>query len=199
MTAASRSEQKEATRARVLGAAERLFGARGYASTTVRDIAADAGVSVGTVMAVGDKAAILVELFDRRIAALHAARGAREATRTAGSPVDEVLTLFAPFVEVFTADQDLARHYAAALVSGRHRAGVFDELAGVLRREIAEVLTQHGFAPAAAERAATAVHLAYLGTLFMGAGSGTDDLGGPVTDLVAAVEFIIENREGNPS
>nr|WP_237536400.1 TetR/AcrR family transcriptional regulator [Streptomyces sp. SID5785] len=177
-----------------MAAAAALFGEHGFASTTVRDIAAEAGVSVGTVMAVGDKAAILVELFDRRIAALHSARAGRPPRPTSGArPADDVLALFAPFVEAFTADAELARHYAAALVSGRHRAGVFDELAGVLRREIADVLTGHGFPPARAERAATAVHLAYLGTLFLGAGSGTAELGGPAADLATAVELVLES------
>jgi hypothetical protein len=64
--------------------------------------------------------------------------------------VDEVLTLIAPFSEVFTANQDLARHYAAPLVSGRHRADVFAEPAGVLRSEIAKVLTRHGISFASA-------------------------------------------------
>ena len=38
------------TEARVLERAERLFVRRGYAATSVRDIAAEAGVSVGTVV-----------------------------------------------------------------------------------------------------------------------------------------------------
>lgn len=194
----SRSAQREATRRRVLSAAERLFADRGFESTTVREIAAGAGVSVGTVMAVGDKAAILVELFDRRISALHEQRADRgEPGRTAPSPgrvVDEILALFEPFVALFTGDPELARQYAATLVAGRHEAGVFDELAVVLRREIGDVLARAGFAPEAAARGATAIHLAYLGTLFAGAGAGGSDLSGPVEDLVSVVEFITESR-----
>ncbi|WP_306189647.1 MULTISPECIES: TetR/AcrR family transcriptional regulator [unclassified Streptomyces] len=194
----SRREQREATRERVLGVAERLFAARGFESTTVREIAADAGVSVGTVMAVGDKAAILVELFDRRISALHRAREERGEPRpTAPAPgtlVEEILALFAPFVDLFTSDLDLARHYAATLVTGKHRAGVFDELAAVLRREIGDVLARAGFAPEAAARGASAIHLAYLGTLFVAAGTGGADVSGPIEDLVRVVEFITESQ-----
>ncbi|MEU6113033.1 TetR/AcrR family transcriptional regulator [Streptomyces sp. NPDC047117] len=195
----SRGEQREATRERVLGAAEQLFAARGFETTTIREIATDAGVSVGTVMAVGDKAAILVELFDRRISALQAARAEDgELRRTAaahGRLVDEILALFEPFVALFSSDPGLARQYAAALVTGKHEAGVFHELAAVLRREISDVLARGGFAPDAAARGATAIHLAYLGTLFVGAGAGGDDLNGPVEELVSVVEFLTENQE----
>ncbi|MGI5466343.1 TetR/AcrR family transcriptional regulator [Streptomyces sp. CA-132043] len=195
----SRSEQRAATRERVLSAAEQLFAARGFETTTIREIAAAAGVSVGTVMAVGDKAAILVELFDRRISALHAARAEHgEAHRTGavhGRLVDEILALFEPFVALFSSDPELTRQYAAALVTGKHEAGVFHELAAVLRREISDVLARGGCAPDAATRGATAIHLAYLGTLFVGAGAGGDDLNGPIEDLVSVVEFLTESQE----
>ncbi|POX37481.1 TetR family transcriptional regulator [Streptomyces sp. Ru73] len=195
----SRREQREATRERVMSAAGRLFAARGFESTTVREIAGEAGVSVGTVMAVGDKAAILVELFDRRIDALHRTRAEKAAAnRTAsspGRPADEILALFAPFVDLFYGDPALARQYAAALVTGKHRAGVFHELAAVLRREIGDVLARAGFTPEAAARGAAAIHLAYLGTLFAGAGAGGDDPSGPVDDLVSVVQFITEHQE----
>ena len=194
----ARREQREATRQRVLTAAERLFASRGFEATTIREIAADAGVSVGTVMAVGDKAAILVELFDRRIATLHTTRAERGESRQPAPPsrlVDEILTLFEPFVALFSSDPELARQYAAALVTGKHQAGVFDELAAVLRREISEVLAGAGFAPEAATRGATAIHLAYLGTLFVGAGAGGTDPTGPIEDLVSVVEFITDSQE----
>lgn len=196
----SRREQREATRERVLEVAERLFAARGFESTTIREIAADAGVSVGTVMAVGDKAAILVELFDRRISALHRARAERgeprPTTPAPGRLVEEILALFEPFLDLFTADLELARHYAATLVTGKHQAGVFDELAAVLRQEIGDVLTRAGFAPEAAARGASAIHLAYLGTLFVGAGAGEADVSAPIEDFVRVVEFITD-RQGS--
>ncbi|MGW8380644.1 TetR/AcrR family transcriptional regulator [Streptomyces sp. ODS28] len=182
-----RKEQREATRERVLSAAEGLFSERGFGATTIREIAGAAGVSVGTVMGVGDKAAILVEVFDRRISALHDGRAARTEP---GSSADEVLALFEPFLALFAADTELARQYAATLVTGRHEAGVFNELAATLRHEIGDVLARAGLPPQDAARGATAIHLAYLGALFTGASGGGDDLSAPVQDLVSAVEFI---------
>ncbi|QKW08129.1 TetR/AcrR family transcriptional regulator [Streptomyces sp. NA04227] len=194
----TRKAQREATRERVLSAAERLFTARGFGSTTVREIAADASVSVGTVMAVGDKAAILVELFDRRVAALHAARAPMDEPGRAATPpgplTDELLAVFEPFLALFYSDVDLARQYAATLVTGKYRAAVFTELAAVLRREIGEVLMRAGFPPEAAARGATTLHLAHLGSLFISAGTGARDPSKPVEDLISVVEFLTENQ-----
>ncbi len=60
-----RRSQAEQTRAAVLDAATRLFSERGWAATGMRDIAAEAGVSVETVYAaVGTKAELLKQAID---------------------------------------------------------------------------------------------------------------------------------------
>lgn len=43
------AETKESTRKRILKAAQTLFGRKGYAGTTTRDIAAKAGIATGTL------------------------------------------------------------------------------------------------------------------------------------------------------
>jgi AcrR family transcriptional regulator len=63
-----RDEQATRTRARILDAASALFLERGYARTTVKDIADLAGVARDTVHAVfGNKARVLTALIDRRL------------------------------------------------------------------------------------------------------------------------------------
>ena len=58
-----RQEQATITRTRILDAARRLFFRDGYAATTLKSIAIEAGVAVQTVYAVfGSKPAILTEL-----------------------------------------------------------------------------------------------------------------------------------------
>ncbi len=58
-----RQEQAAITRSRILTAARRLFFRDGYSATTLKSVAAEAGVAVQTVYAVfGSKAAILGEL-----------------------------------------------------------------------------------------------------------------------------------------
>ncbi|MGY1770333.1 TetR/AcrR family transcriptional regulator [Blastococcus sp. SYSU D00813] len=64
---ALRAEQAARTRAAVLDAAGRCFLARGYAATTMKDVAAEAGVSVPTVFAQGGKAALLLACVDRAV------------------------------------------------------------------------------------------------------------------------------------
>lgn len=64
-----RTQQARRTRAAVLDAARTLFLARGYAGTSIRDVADLAGVSFPTVYAtVGNKAALLSSLFDVAVA-----------------------------------------------------------------------------------------------------------------------------------
>jgi AcrR family transcriptional regulator len=64
-----REEQARLTRRRILDAARDAFVARGYAGTTVRAIAAGAGVSVPTVeLLFGTKAAVLKAAIDVAIA-----------------------------------------------------------------------------------------------------------------------------------
>jgi AcrR family transcriptional regulator len=64
---ALRAEQAQQTRAAVLDAAGRCFLERGYAGTTMKDVARVAGVSVQTVFAQGSKAALLLACVDRAV------------------------------------------------------------------------------------------------------------------------------------
>jgi AcrR family transcriptional regulator len=64
---ALRAEQAQRTRVAVLDAAGRCFLGRGYAATTMRDIAAEAGVAVQTVFAQGNKASLLLACVDRTL------------------------------------------------------------------------------------------------------------------------------------
>jgi AcrR family transcriptional regulator len=62
---ARRTAQAQQTRVEIAGAARRLFVSRGWAATTVRDVAREAGVSAPTVYAVyGNKAGLTRALAD---------------------------------------------------------------------------------------------------------------------------------------
>lgn len=170
--AGSREEQRHGTATRVLTAARELFRSRGFARTTVRDIAAACGVSTGTVMSVGDKNALLVASFDGLIAELHEDRASDALLPAGGDVEDRIVALFEPFLELFAADPALVRSYGAILVSGDHRSVVFTELSGVLVREIAAQLreathgaVQNGDAPDF-RTIAESIYFAYIGRLF---------------------------------
>jgi AcrR family transcriptional regulator len=59
-----RSDKRRQTEARIISAAADLFLEHGFRATTIRAIAKAAEVSVGRVMATGDKDSILVACFD---------------------------------------------------------------------------------------------------------------------------------------
>lgn len=63
-----RTEQARSTRERILQAAAETFTRRGYAGTTIADIAASAGVSVETVKSHGPKRELLVAAFEQTFA-----------------------------------------------------------------------------------------------------------------------------------
>ena len=67
-SSAVRDEQAARTRTRILEAASELFLERGYARTTIKDIAVQADVARDTVHAIfGNKARVLTALIDRRL------------------------------------------------------------------------------------------------------------------------------------
>jgi AcrR family transcriptional regulator len=67
-SSAVREEQAARTRARILDAAAELFLERGYARTTIKDIAVQADVARDTVHAIfGSKARVLTALIDYRL------------------------------------------------------------------------------------------------------------------------------------
>ncbi len=146
-----RERQAQLTRDEILGAARRLFAERGYAATTVRDIAQAAGVSAQTVYdSVGPKQVLVARLNDlvdaeAGIAALGAA--AAEAAdpaevlaasaRIARSIVEHCGDILRALVTGAAAEADLAgvmaegqrRHVAGAtMIAGRlHELGALAE------------------------------------------------------------------------
>ena len=89
-----RAEQAAVTTRRILDAARRAFGDAGYAATTLREIASEAGVAVQTVYAVfGSKANILRALRESVVA--DPAASEAYAAALAATDLDEALGLFA--------------------------------------------------------------------------------------------------------
>lgn len=161
----SREELRRATRQRVLSAADLLFRERGFDATTIRDIADASGVSVGSVMASGDKNALLVQVFDALIEGGHAQPTV--AADSEGACAERILRLVQPFVALFAERQDLSRMYASIQVAGKQPSPLFTSLAELLVDDIASVIGEHGcVAPDAVADTARAIYFAYIGTLF---------------------------------
>lgn len=130
-----RERQAADTRREILEAAQRLFVARGYAATSVADVAAEAGVAVQTIYSsVGSKRALLGGLADH----LDERGGVAEARAAMAAATDprEVIRLGVRLTRAFHEGAgDLLRalvsaaavepEMAATLAEGRrrHRAG----------------------------------------------------------------------------
>lgn len=167
-----RGRQREQTRARIVDTAQRLFVADGFQATTVRKIAEAAGVSVGRVMAVGDKDSLLLIAFDRWIGAVHEQRAAA-GPPLSGDPVRNVGHVVQPFLDLFSSHPTLAREYGAILARGGHDTAVFGDLAVTLMAEFEQVARAAG----AGDRApaiARVLYYGYLGLLRAAAVAGAD-------------------------
>lgn len=187
--ATTREAQRRETAARVLASAGELFRRRGFAATTIRDIAGACGVSVGTVMSVGDKDALLVASFDQAIESVHQRRAEHVEPVDAGGCVDQVMRLLGPFVEIFASDLALARVYGSILIAGGHDSIVFTRLSIVLIGEIEAVLRRVEGVGGRGPHLARALYYAYIGRLFtwLPQDGGVGDLRRSLHQLVAAI------------
>lgn len=199
MATSVREQSKQATQVRVLDAARQLFQERGFVATTVRDIAEVAGVSAGTVMTVGDKNALLVQVFDAMVADEHARRADPNSQPTegaSGSCVDRLGVLVQPFVSMFTGSPELSRSYASILVSGTHSSSLFTDLAARLVEEFAAAITERGCTSREdAIAKANALYAAYVGTLFTWSARDLDDESGLTVSLRALFSAICTCKE----
>lgn len=111
----ARQSQKEATRRRVLEAARALFDTIGYEDATIREIARQAGVSVGSVFTTfASKGEILSQVMQERLEPLYAELD-RVMPHLRGPTVDRLRTMFAIHFNFETAHTRLfLSHIAAA-------------------------------------------------------------------------------------
>jgi AcrR family transcriptional regulator len=136
-----RAEQARQTRSEILDAARRRFAEVGYAATTIREVAAEAGVSVQTVYdSVGSKAELVRGLNDRideeaRVHEVMAGLDGAAAAELVAVPAAITRRLVercGDIVRVVLAGQHQALELATVAEEGfrRHRAGT----EGVVRR-----------------------------------------------------------------
>lgn len=109
-----RARQKAATRARVLDAARAAFEARGFEATNLRDVAAAAGVSAGTVLLhFQDKRDLLhAALFDDLERTWAEARKPRSGSKSRKKPLPigaELVALAGAFFAYYEARPALSR------------------------------------------------------------------------------------------
>lgn len=138
----SRAERKQRTRDGLLAAARTVIRANGFAAVTARDVAAEAGVAVGTVFVHFPSMAVLAEtlLHDTVGAALDAARR----SLPAGDLVDELVHVSTTLYAAYREDPELSRQVLAgslfeASADGPSRLSMADFQAWVTQRVDAAV------------------------------------------------------------
>lgn len=195
----TREQLRQATQQRIIDTAGQLFRERGFAETTIREIAETSGVSVGRVMVVGDKNDLLIHVFDDMIAAEHMRRAEHESE--AAPPAhntcsDRLVALVQPFVTLFTTNPILARHYASILVSGTHESILFTELAARIDKEFRSAIGLHDCtAPAGAAQKARALYFAYIGTLLTWSARNSSEPAELLSHLGATFATICDCKE----
>jgi AcrR family transcriptional regulator len=152
-------------------AAARLFQAHGFQGTTVRQIAAEAGVSVGAVMATGDKESLLSLVYDQAIAARIPAPPAAGSTTSAR---DYLSCYFDPFLDLFAENDELARAYFRALTRGRPENAALGRLRTLTENNLTAAMVNAGMPDARARLGAQVMFTSYLGELMLLAAGSTD-------------------------
>lgn len=106
----SRVQQKANTRAEILDAAGRVMARQGFANTTARDVAAEAGVAVGTVFLHFPTMALLAEqILDHTVeAALEAA-----AADLPAGVIERLVHVANALYDGYDADPELSRQVIA--------------------------------------------------------------------------------------
>ncbi|BDT94760.1 TetR/AcrR family transcriptional regulator [Nocardia sputorum] len=110
-------ERAKATREHILDTAARLFGERGIANTSTNRIAAEAGVSIGTVYRYfADRAVLVDELLERLLETVER-RFTQRVFDLSGKPVPRIVT---DILEVISEELVANAKLVRALVAGVH-------------------------------------------------------------------------------
>ena len=116
--AGRREQQKRSRSRRILRAAAQRFGARGYAGTTMEDVAADASLAVGTLYNYfGSKSELLMAILRRETDELLAA-GRRVVEDPPEDPAEAIAAVIEAYLGVFAHhDRKLWRNLVAAAIA----------------------------------------------------------------------------------
>lgn len=204
----TRAEQKAQTRARLIGAARRVFARRGYHGARLEEIAAEAGYTQGAIYANFDgKEALFLAVLDEHVK--DRLRAVEDALASARTPAERIRAgadnwmaflredpdWYPLFIEfwAFALRRPELREQAAALFSAYPRASA---------RQVEQVAREHGIelAEGVAERAGTVVTALADGLALVKAidpDAVPDDLFGNVlTALLAAAPHVEGATEG---
>lgn len=155
-----RAEQAARTRRRILDAAARRFAEKGYAATTLGDIAAAAGVSVETVKASGAKRDLLLAALEQTFVGDEGSHSVteRDAVREIMAIADPAKFLRSAVGFIAAANARIAGLWPAFTSAANSDPAVYDALRQLDQRRhadylhLVEAFVQRGRLPADADR-----------------------------------------------
>lgn len=122
----ARQLQKARTREALLAAARKVLRKRGFAKTTTREVAREAGVAAGTVFVhFRDVDALVEALLDEHIAA--ALEGARRTMPKGGDLVARLVHVSKKLYDSYAAEPELSREYLSASLFRAEAGGPADQ------------------------------------------------------------------------
>jgi AcrR family transcriptional regulator len=167
----TRKQAGEQRQSQVRSAAGELFRTRGFDATSVRDIAAAAGVSVGTVALAGDKATLFLDVMEENAFALVGGGLERLSSEPVGTEplAAEIWGVFEPSLTRIAENPELTRAYLIAYLraDGAHAtsAGQIDVIcAGIAARCVQHSGGEPG--PSEALIAASAIYAVFFSATF---------------------------------
>lgn len=186
----SRAGAKTRTEGLVVEAARALFLRDGFQGATVRDIAARAGVSTGTVMSVGDKESLLIKVYDAEIMR----RIGEEVPWPQGRPpAEQAVAVLAPFLDLFGSTEPLFREYARAAIRGVSKDHALGERLAMTQNDLARTLAAAGLGESDAQFGSGVLINVYLGQLMMWV-SGHAGPAGAAAAIGATAAWIIDRK-----
>lgn len=167
----ARGLQKARTREALLAAARKVLREKGFAKTTTREVAREAGVAAGTVFVhFRDVHALVEALLDEHIAA--ALEGARRTLPKRGDLVTRLVHVSKKLFDSYAAEPDLSREYITASLFRSERGGPADarlaEFQAWVSAEIAAAVTAGRCRPIDLQVGFSAFFSLYFGALVAG-------------------------------
>jgi AcrR family transcriptional regulator len=172
----TRQQGEEQRQSKVRSAAAELFRTRGYDATSVRDIATAAGVSVGTVAHIGDKAKLFLDVMEENAFAMVGGAVEKLSAEPVGTSLtlaDEIWGVFEPSLTQVADNRELTRAYLIAYLRADNGHATSVGQVDVICAGLAARCVEHsGGDPGAPEArlAASAIYSVFLTAVFTLAG-----------------------------
>lgn len=197
-----REANKADKRRRIREAARKLFSRQGYEATTMRQIAKEAGVAVGTLsLYADDKRDLVLLIFNKKIQPLN--DHAELIAGNKGDLLDQLVAMFSVYLEDAAADLTFARiHHQLSYYSGGSHSKEYyahrDRLFAIIEQQISRAKANSGIVtPEEPAFIARQVFFVFSACLRWWVASQNPKIEDCVRELRRALRLLIEGMNPN--